>query len=336
MLRSHAVHLARMILLAAFMTGCTTAGPAPRVIRDANELLVRLEPAQACDRSGEGPPFSHPIRLSGEQIRTLLRSLLAREKVGLLSSFIDAPGTPRLLHDADLDGLTAPIQEAFAQATPQEVVVFMLTTPAADSRSTVTSGALSIRGDVLSIDLFNFRHPVRTTLSDVGATDRLSDVRETLQYARQSPCVSIGEQDFALFFEEPTYQTQTRSGSLIRYPERALSIAYSSFLATPSQAIPRTADTENRRSRASHERTERQTIEDLTRRINELEQTNQTLAAQARNNTPLATPVDAQESGISDTADRGGETQQRLLDLIQQLELRISNLERHRQSSPAP
>ncbi len=330
------MHLARIILLAAFMTGCATAGPAPRVIRDANELLVRLEPAQTCDRSGEKPPFSHPIRLSGEQIRTLLRSLLAREKVGLLSSFIEVPGTPRLFYDADLDGLTAPIQEAFAQATPQEVVVFMLTTPAADSRSTVTSGALSIRGDVLSIDLFNFRHPVRTTLSDVGATDRLSDVRETLQYARQSPCVSIGEQDFALFFEEPTYQTQTRSGSLIRYPERALSIAYSSFLATPSQAIPRTADTENRRSRASHERTERQTIEDLTRRINELEQTNQTLAAQARNNTPLATPVDAQESGISDTADRGGETQQRLLDLIQQLELRISNLERHRQSSPAP
>lgn len=330
------MHLARIILLAAFMTGCATAGPAPRVIRDANELLVRLEPAQTCDRSGEEPPFSHPIQLSGEQIRTLLRSLLARQKVGLLSSFTEAPGTPRLFHDADLDGLTSPIQEAFAQATPQEVVVFLLTTPAADSRSTVTSGALSIRGDVLSIDLFNFRHPVHTTLSDVGAADRLSDVRETLRYARQYPCVSIGEQDFALFFEEPTYQTQTRSGSLVQYPERALSIAYSSFPTTPSQAIPRTADTENRHSRSSHARTERQTIEDLTRRINELEQANQALAAQARTNTPLAAPADTPESEINETADLGDGTQQRLLDWIKKLDTRISELERHRQNSPSP
>lgn len=335
MLRSRAVHIACVLILAAFMTGCATAAPAPRVIHDTHELLVRVEPAQTCGTGMEETLFSHPIRLNGEQIRMLLRSLLAREKVGLLSSFVQAPGTPRLFHDTDLDRLTPPIQKAFAQATPEEVAVFLLTTPAADSRSTVTSGALSIRGDVLSIALFNFRRPVRTTLSDVGATDRLSDVRETLRYVRQSPCVSIGEQDFALFFEEPTYQTQTRSGSLVRYPERALSIAYSSFLTTHSQATPRTADNEHQRSRSSHESTERQTIEDLTRRIAEIEQANHAPAAQSRNNTSLAAPADAAISAINEKSDLGSETQQRLLDLIKKLETRISELERHRQDSPS-
>jgi hypothetical protein len=181
---------------------------------------------------------------------------------------------------------------------------------------------------VLSIALFNFKHPVRTNLSDVGATDRLSDIRETLRYVRTSPCVSIGEQDFALFFNEPTYQTQTRSGSLVRYPERALAIAYAPFLFRHSRPASQMADSDNPRS--SHESVERRTIEDLTRRIAELEQTNQALAVQSQDTSVSTSPADPPKPATDRSPALNGETQQRLLDLIKQLETRISELERQR------
>lgn len=319
-------------MLAASITGCATIGPPPRVIHDTSELLVRLQPAHTCAAGSEATPFSHPIQLSGQQIRTLLVSLLAREKVGLLNSFVHAHGTPRLFADGDLDRLTLPIQEAFALATPEEVVVFLLTAPASDSRGIVTSGALSIRGEVLSIALFNFRHPVRASLSDVGATDRLGDVRETVRYVRTSPCVSIGEQDFALFFKEPAYQNQTRSGSLVRYPERTLSIAYAPFLSDHSRPASQKADSETRQPHSSSENAERQTIEDLTRRIAELEQANRALAAPSPDTAVPGSPPDPPKPAIDRTAATVGETQQRLLDLIKQLETRIAELERQRQA----
>lgn len=331
---SRAVHIACVILFAAFIGGCATTPSPPRVIHDAHELLVRVEPAQTCTEVLQGMRFSHPLQLSGRQIRMLLASLLAREKIGLLSSFVQAPGTPRLFNDADLDRLTPPIQKALAQARPEEAVVFLLTTPVSGARSTVTSGALSIRDEMLSITLFNFKHPVHTTLSDIGATDRLSDVRETLQYVRQFPCVSIGEQDFALFFEEPSYQAQTRSGSLVRYPERTLSIAYSSFLTAHSRAIPHPADNENRLPRSLRDSTEHQTIENLTRRITELEQANQALAAPSAETSVPALSADLPKQAIDKRSDLDGETQQRLLDLIKKLEMRISELERLQQGSP--
>lgn len=334
MVRGPAGHLMRTVLLAALITGCVSTGPAPRVIHDANELLVRLEPAQTCAGGVGEPPFSHPKQLSGQQTRTLLASLLAREKVGLLHSFVQAPGTPPLFDEADLDRLTPSIQEGFAQANSEEVVVFLLTRPASDSRSMVTSGALAIRGEVLSIALFNFRHPVHTTLSDIGATDRLSDVRETLQYVRTSPCISIGEQDFALFFKKPTYQMHTRSGSLVRYPERALSIPYAALLSDHARPS-RNTDGEPPLLRPTSDRAERQTIEDLTRRIAELEQANQALAVQSHDKSGSGVPIDPPTSAIDKKSDPGNDTQQRLLELIQQLEIRISELERQRQA-PSP
>ena len=328
MVRSRTVQIARALALAALISGCVTPGPAPRVIQDADELLVRLDPSEACAGGTEGTPFSHPIQLSGPQIRTLLGSLLAREKVGLLSSFVQAPGTPRLFDDADLDQLIPPIQQAFAQAEPEEAVVLLLTTPVSDSRSTVTSGALSIRGEVLSVALFNFRHPVRTTLADVGATDRLSDVRETLQYVRTLPCASRGEQDFALFFEKPAYQTQSRSGSLTRYPERTLSIAYQDFLATHADVTGGEPDVLSPQPNATNNRADLQAIAELKRRIAELERMNQVLTNRTRSGSLPEASSKTLSSATDDAPHSTADTQTRLMETMKRLETRVSELER--------
>ena len=310
-------------VLAITIAGCVTTFPPAKVITESGAVVVRLEPAGACHATMKETSRSHPVQFTTDEVRTLLASLAAREKVGLLSSFTGMPGTPRLFDDGALDLLAPAIQEAFAKATAEEAVVFLLATPAKGSRIDITSGALWIDGNALSVAIANFRHPVRTTLPDVGATDRLGDVKETLAYVRASPCVSVGEQDFALFFDTPRYQTETRAGSLVRYPERALSIAYRPFLTEKSQ-INHHAETEHTGQAPSAGKADADTIADLHRRIIELEQANQALNSRAAT-ANQAPPVSLVPS----------DSQAALLEIIKRLEMRLSELEHQLKQQPA-
>ena len=118
------------------------------------------------------------------------------------------PGHAATFDNAELDRLVPAVQEALAKATPDETVVFLRTRNPQGPRAETTSGTLSVHDEVLSVAVSNFRHPVRTAPSDVGAIDRLSDVRETLGYVRGSPWISVGEQDFAVFFDDQNYQVR--------------------------------------------------------------------------------------------------------------------------------
>lgn len=320
--------IVRIILLATLLGGCAMAGPAPRVIEDTTDLLVRLEPAGTCAGDTEGTPLTHPVHLSGQQVQSLLASFLAREKIGLLPSFVQTSGTPRLFDGAVLDRLTPPVQEALAQARPEEAVVFLHAARVSDSRSTVTSGAMSIRGEVLSMSLFNFRHPVRITLSDVGATDRLSDVRETLRYIRNSPCVSLGEQDFALFFGEPVYQTEPRSGSLTRYPERTLSIAFRDFLAAHPDKTGMQREALDLPPQGTSDKEKLQTLADLKQRIAELERANQALVERARSSGSSEGFGGRMKPITGNSPAPATDTEARLLEIMKRLETRVSELER--------
>lgn len=323
-----------VIVLAIFASGCVATFPPARVIRESGDLIVRLEPAKKCDSGNKGKPLSHPAQLTNDQVQGLLASLSAREKVGLLSSFIGTPGTPRLFSQTDLDLLVPAVQEAFAKATGEEAIVFLLAKPAKDSRINVTSGMLAIHEDVLSVVVVNFRHPVRTTLSDVGATDRLSDVKETLEYVRAAPCVSVGEQDFAIFFDIPRFQLEPRSGSLLRYPERALSIAYRSFLTAAPDANNGIAEGENTLHSTATAKKDSQAIADLQRRIAELEQANQALAAGKGSTQPTDSTPDAPQSTSANSPRTNPDSQAAFLEIIKRLETRLSDLERQLKQPP--
>ena len=229
---------------------------------------------------------SHPVARTEDQIRTLLSSISARLKVGLLRSFLGTPGTPRLFEKADLDRLVPAIQKALAKATADETVVFVRAKNLEGSRAEVTSGTLSVRDVVLSVTLSNFRHPVQTALSDVGATDRLGDVRETLRYVRASPWISVGEQDFAIFLDDPSYQVTPRSGSLLRYPERTLALAYRPCMTAYPDVRTRLAEIEEAMQQTVSAKPMAETIADLKRRIAELEQANHSLAARPLDPSP--------------------------------------------------
>ncbi|MEK6803916.1 MAG: hypothetical protein AABZ34_14800 [Nitrospirota bacterium] len=316
-----------IILLWLLTASCVTTVPSPRVIRESGEILVRLDQAKTCELVNQGTPLSHPVRFTGEEVRALIAALSAREKVGLLSSFAATPETPRLFNNHDLELLGPSVQDALAKATPEEVVVFLLVKPARESLSLITSGALSIQNDTLSVALSNFKHPVRTNLSEVGAIDRLSDVRETLRYVRTSPCASVGEQDFALFFDTPHLLTEARSGSLIRYPERTLSIAYPAFLAAHTEAKLERREVESVHSASTHDTGENQVIAELKRRVAELERTNQALTSRTRNSSSESMS-DSPKPTSGDSLHSDTDAQVRLIEVIRLLEARVAELER--------
>ena len=319
-------------ILLAFTTGCATAHPPPRIIVETDEFMVRLEPTRNIGSSSERLEHSHPVALTADQVRTLLASISARMKVGLLRSFLGTPGTPRLFDNADLDRLVPAVQEALAKATPDETVVFLRTRNPQGPRAEVTSGTLSVRDEVLSVAVSNFRHPVRTAPSDVGAIDRLSDVRETLGYVRVSPWISVGEQDFAVFFDDQNYQVTPRSGSLLRYPERTLALAYRAYLTVHPDVRTRLAEIESAMRQTAGGKPETEAIADLKRRIAELEQAKHSLTARPLDPSPTS-GAPASMSPVSQPPS-SPETQDALLDVIKRLEARVAELERQIRQQP--
>ena len=319
-------------ILFAFTTGCTTVQPPAKIIMETDEFVVRLEPTRNLGSSSGLVGASHPVSLTTDQVRLLLVSISARMKVGLLGSFRGTPGMPRLFDRADLDRLVPAIQEALANATPDETVVFLRTRNPQGPRAEVTSGTLSVCDEVLSVTLSNFRHPVQTAPADIGATDRLSDVRETLGYVRTSPWISVGEQDFALFFDDHNYQVTPRSGSLFRYPERTLALDYHTYLTVHQDVRKRLAEVEEARQQTAGGKQEAEAIADLKRRIAELEQANHSLAAR-----PLdPSPASSASTSVSPMGQppSSPEAQDALLNVIKRLEARVAELERQTREQP--
>ena len=319
-------------ILLAFTTGCATAHPSPRTIVETDEFVVRLEPMRNIGSPSKLMEHSHPVALTADQVRTLLASISARMKVGLLRSYLGTPGTPRLFDKAELDRLVPAVQEALAKATPDETVVFLRTRSPVGSRAEVTSGTLSVRDEVLSVALSNFHHSVQTTASNVGATDRLSDVRETLGYVRTSPWISVGEQDFAIFFDDPSYQVTPRSGSLLRYPERTLALAYRAYLTVHPDVRKRLAEIEEAGQQTASGKPGAEAIAGLKRRIAELEQTNHSLATRPLDASPASGAPASTPPMIP--ASSSPETQGALLDVIRHLEARVAKLERQVREHP--
>ena len=188
-----------------------------------------------------------------------------------------------------------------------------------------------MRDKVLTVAVSNFQHHVRTAQSDVGATDRLSDVRETLGYVRTSPWISVGEQDFAVFFDDPSYQATPRSGSLLRYPERTLALAYRTYLRAHPDVRKRLAEVEEAMQQTAGGKPEAEAIADLKRRIVELEQTNHSLAARPLDAAPVAPASNSPMIQPSSPP----EIQGTLLKVIKRLEARVAELERQVREQPA-
>ncbi|ULA65220.1 MAG: hypothetical protein LZF86_190523 [Nitrospira sp.] len=298
----------------ALTSACTTIELSSRSIYDDSETRVGLESRNRAGFSHEAAP-PHPISLTQEQIEILLTSISARNKIGLLRSFAGDPGTPRLFDQTDIRILSGPLQHALARATAGEVVVFYRAKPATDAYQRVTSGTIVAQGETLLLSIANFWHPLVTAASEVGGTDQLHDIRETTGYVWDHPWVSVGEQDFAVFFDDPHYQTTPRHSSLLDYPERTLSIAYQAYLTANPDPVKRVQEVHDAMQQATLGKAESAAIAELKKRIADLERANAELAATAPK---MSVPATLPPSPAQD------QTQE----LMMQLEKRVAELER--------
>lgn len=306
---------------------CTTVEPAGRSIAESPDTVVRLESQSTIASQHDSGP-TQTASLTREHIEVLLNSISARNKTGLLRSFAGDPGMPRLFSPEDIRQLSGPLQEAFARARADDAVVFYRARPEAGGRRRVTSGTMVVRENTLFLAIANFWHPLITTAPDVGSTDRLHDIRETTGYVRDHPWVSVGEQDFAVFFDDSRYQTGSRHGSLFDYPERALSIAYQSYLQTNPDPVRRAQGADDAIRQATPGNAGSQTITELKQRVADLERMNAELAAQRPKGTA---PAESSPSPAQESAARPGVTlqpQDRIQEFVQRLEERVTELER--------
>lgn len=151
-LRSRGLHvLAAMVAVAGCLfLGCV-ADPPPIIIHEEEPLSVwlKFDPS-----SGTG--HSHPANISSEQLAAVLKGLglQVRDHVvgfGLFSNKMAAPAFFR----PEVSILAPLLSQAFAKASPKDMVTFYMVSHNADQGELVTSGGLFLRSRHLYLILAN-------------------------------------------------------------------------------------------------------------------------------------------------------------------------------------
>ena len=315
-------------------TACTAIPSAGRSIYESPDTVVRLEPVSKISFAGDGN--SHPASLARDQIDVLLTSISALKKVGILRSFIGTRGTPRLFDRTDIDLLASPIRDALAKAGPGEAVIFYRLKNRIHGRAQVTSGVLFVHDNVVVLYVANFWHPVITLASEVGSKERLGDVRETAVYVRDYPWVSVGEQDFAIFFVFFRYQLSRQEHSLWHHPERTVEITYLPYLEENADPIKRAQESEEAVRQATLPEVESQAITNLKKRLLDLEQKNAVLS-ETIHNLPITSIPSNNHSARSSQRQTQQVSPEKLVEIMEGLKNRIAELEQQiPRKSPRP
>ncbi|MGE0473296.1 MAG: hypothetical protein AB7P17_06650 [Nitrospirales bacterium] len=310
-----------------FTVACTTLESAGYAIYEDRDTLVRLEPIRRIPALSE-VGLAHPVALTQLQIESLLTSISARNKIGLLGSFKGTPGVPRLFGKDDIDILSESLQEAFAKANSQEVIVFYRAKNGENSRQLVTSGMMFVQERNLVVSVANFWHPLITAAFEVGGTDKLQDIRETTTYVRDFPWNSVGEQDFAIFFDDPRYETAQRQSRLFGYPERTLSIAYQGYLKVNPDSNEEIQQPDNGMFESTQGKSESQIIAELRKRITELEQANANIRAAMQEPTGAQSASSLLPPEPTSNNIQKQDVHAQLQETVKDLERRVADLEK--------
>lgn len=124
------------------------------------DRFVRLQAVTADGRTGSSLRFTHPVDLSPEDWRSILTTLrIQRQAEGLLLPIPQGPVLPAFTEE-DIAYLSVTLSKAFAQAQPDEWVVFGLSRPTAQGLTAVTTGGWYLDGPSLHFVLANYRKVV--------------------------------------------------------------------------------------------------------------------------------------------------------------------------------
>lgn len=233
-----------------------------RVLYHEHGIRIGLQ----ADRSIARTPNSHPKDLTGEQVNRLLSLVRVTGYSGTIAGLVAVPKPIPVFSEEELELITSPIAEAFAQAGPQERVFFSLPNLKARYERDRTEGALFFRGPYLFLLLTDHSTFIRT---DTGGSDDDRDPRDTkgmrLWVARPARVASIPSEEMPKWgpFEKV---------SIAFNADEALS-ALAALSSPPRATVPGTDPT-----RPSPEKSaSMEMLEDLRLKIRELTSANQDL-----------------------------------------------------------
>lgn len=183
---------------------------------EGQDQFVRLQGPSPGLRRDHIPSFSHPSMLSSEEWKVILSSLRVQRQGEpiVLFSLPKGPISAALTHE-EIDYLSRTLRQAFAQAHPEEWVVFGLSRPGAPGISEITTGGWFMEGSHLHVLLANYRYAVTAP-----------NIRELVWENPLSSRVNVYE----LVAGDHQTVIQQKEGGVLKAPVKELAIAYQPLL----------------------------------------------------------------------------------------------------------
>jgi hypothetical protein len=224
-----------VIALGVWLAGCASA-PAARttaVIEEGRDI-VRLEQVP-----GAGP-YSHPVKLTADEIKTLLRGVRSWERRNVIHRLLlGEADKKRAFREDEIATLAPRLSKALAQAGPGERVYFHLSRATESGDEETTTGWIYVRDPILNLVLSEV-HDIHGPQPDIG------------KYDRQMPNIPEVPGPFNVTFEPEEYLVKVESVSPWFSPEQQerLEIDYRKALPvlSPSQSGMAPWLPQNRRS----------------------------------------------------------------------------------------
>jgi len=221
--------LALSILLA--LSACSARQFTTVTLYDSPHSFVRLEADPTADSDGA---HSHPVRVTPEQIASVLQGIMIEEPITRMPLYDDL-SVPRRhrAFDERLVAFLAPLLAlGLERATSEEVVTFYFSTQLSGVTREVTSGGIFVHGEEMHVILANHRSHTNY-MADYGTASTTDD--------RLTPMRSIAPQQGRLGFEPPSARRPSQSGvwsKFFQVDKRELIVAYKEINPTPFISLP--------------------------------------------------------------------------------------------------
>jgi len=124
------------------------------------DRIVRLQPFNGDSHQDGLRGFTHPFLLSPEDWKHILKSIRVQSRNEVFLFFTTkGPVEPAFTED-EIDYLSATLSRVFAQARPDERVVFALSRHRSSDLTEITTGGWFVNGSSLHLVLANYRYAV--------------------------------------------------------------------------------------------------------------------------------------------------------------------------------
>lgn len=155
---------ARLIILSAcmaslMMQACQGPIPSTRIACgscEGQDRMVRLQ-SRATSSDTNNPPFAHPVTFSPDDLRVILKSIHVQKENPMFLLFSSKGPVEQVFRDDEIEYLSTILNRVFAEAQPEEQVIFALSRPLTPDITEITAGAWFVREQSLHLVLAYYR-----------------------------------------------------------------------------------------------------------------------------------------------------------------------------------